>query len=351
MNITYIHSNRLEDKVSAQTRCRNLADAINRTAGRHHAYLLDLASFAANTPSAQKVCAASDLLVIHRHLYGDILTAIQYWKARDKKVIVDFDQAVNYLTKEMTGYAYWFNGVEPSQSVRIDPPPIEQFRWGLGIVDAATVASDRLADDWGHCTNVYKIADYLNTYHYPAVRHDHGDEIWIGLRKREDVGWFAAAELFAGIKSVCAQFSNVQILLYGVNGSDALPEIPARQLKIFPSSGGEEWAEILPSLDIGLLPLDGNYQMRAGAFEMLEFMISKVVWVASGDSTPHAAARFGVWAQNISPSWEGALLHILERMTLFKKKAAAEPFLFALNQDVGINIENVLKVYAGILSS
>lgn len=351
MIITYIHSNWQVDKVSAQTRCRNLADAINRTSWRHRANLLDLASFAANDPSARRVCGDSDLLVIHRHLYGDILGAIQYWKARDKKVIVDFDQPVNFLTREMPGYAHWFEGAEPGQPVRIDPPPIEQFHWGLGMVDAATVSSERLADDWARYTNVHKIADYLNTHHYPAVREDHGDEVWIGLRKREDVGWFAAAGLFAAIESVCAQRPNVKIFLHGEDDRQALPNIPAGQLKMFPPVDGKEWAEILPSLDFGLLPLGGDYDLRLGSFAMLEFMISKVVWIASGESTPHHLSHFGIWTQNDPKSWELSLLQAYEARFNNQKKTIMEPYLFALNQDVRANIESVLKVYANILLS
>ena len=144
-----------------------MVDAINRT-GTHQANLLDMTSFTQNTPHAQKVCGESDLLVIYRYLHGSILTAIQYWKARDKKVIVDFDQAVNYMTKNMAAYSFWIEGL-PLEGLPIDdkaiidPPPFEQFKWGLTMVDAATVPSVRLLDDWSRFTNVYKILDYINT--------------------------------------------------------------------------------------------------------------------------------------------------------------------------------------------
>jgi hypothetical protein len=82
--ITYIHSNKPEDELRVRLRCRNFADAINRI-GWHGANLLDLDSFIQNTPEAQKICASSDLLVIHRYLYGPVLQALEYWKARDKK--------------------------------------------------------------------------------------------------------------------------------------------------------------------------------------------------------------------------------------------------------------------------
>ncbi len=116
MIVTYIHSNHPEDAPRVQIRCRNFADAINRI-GWHHANLLDLDSFAQNTPEAQKICADSDLLVIHRYLYGPILEAIEFWKARDKKVVVDFDQAINYLTPDIPFYSFWMQG-KPLKSVR-----------------------------------------------------------------------------------------------------------------------------------------------------------------------------------------------------------------------------------------
>ena len=138
MIITYIYSNCLADQIRAQVRCRNLVDAINR-AGSHQAYLLSFDAFVQNTPESQRICAASDLLVIYRYLYGPALAAVQYWKARDKAVIVDFDQAINFLTKDMPGYGFWYQGLPPNECVAglghieypIDPPPIEQFKWGL----------------------------------------------------------------------------------------------------------------------------------------------------------------------------------------------------------------------------
>ena len=66
MIISYIYSNNPADALRVQLRCRNFADAINRI-GWHSANLLDLEAFIQNTPEAQAICDASDLLVIHRY--------------------------------------------------------------------------------------------------------------------------------------------------------------------------------------------------------------------------------------------------------------------------------------------
>jgi hypothetical protein len=66
----------------------------------------------------------------------------------------------------MKGYRWTDLDIDGSSI--IDPPPIEQFKWGLAMVDAATVPSVRLVDDWSRFTTVHKVLDYINTHHYPT---------------------------------------------------------------------------------------------------------------------------------------------------------------------------------------
>ena len=188
MNITYIHSSQPADQYGVQLRCRNLCEAIRYT-GLHKVYLLDLDSFARNTPAAVEICAKSDLLIIHRYLVGPILQAIQYWKARDKKILVDFDQAVNFLSPGMPNYSFWIEG-RPSDDWGgralaagpvIDPAPLEQFKWGLRMVDGATMPSSRLAYDWSEYVHVIEVPDYLNTDQYLTLKLFQEDEIRLGL--------------------------------------------------------------------------------------------------------------------------------------------------------------------------
>ena len=354
MVVTYVYSNHLADQIRIQIRCRNMADAINRT-GVHRANLLDMNAFTQNTPHAQKVCGESDLLVIYRYLYGPILTAIQYWKARDKKVIVDFDQAINFMPENMPSHSFWFKGV-PFENLSIegknfiDPPPIEQFKWGLAMVDAATVPSVRLLDDWSQYTDVHKILDYINTYHYPALDQNHGNETWIGLSNRTGFDSFEKSNLLAAMEIVCRKRPQVKLILSGMDENFRRLDINSEQLKVYSPQSFEDWVGILLSLDIGLMPIHGDYDLRLGSYDLLEFMISKIPWIASEEPTFHKLSLYGQWAQNTESEWENMILNMVDQLDSYHRQAVRDPFLFSLSQDISVNIDKVLHIYEVVLN-
>lgn len=357
MIVTYIHSNNPEDEFRVQLRCRNFADAINRF-GWHSANLLDLNSFTTHTPNAHRICSASDLLVIHRYLYGPVLQAIEYWKARDKKVIVDIDQAINHLTPEIPSHSFWVEGAplvdcpnaDTGKNIQIDPAPLEQFKWGLGLIDAAIVPSTRLMIDWSQFTNVYEIPDYLNSDQYPAFKQEHGNEIWIGLANGTRVASIKNSGLLDALKSICQKRPKLRIIVCDSEDIGRFLEVTPSQMVVYPSYVFEEWASMLLKLDIGLVPIHGDFELRLGRINLLEFMISKIPWIASNQPSFRELSRYGSLIQNSSEAWEVAILNTIDNIDSLRKCAAGEPFLFALSQDVNENIDKVLRLFTCILN-
>lgn len=356
MIVTYIHSTCPEDELRVRLRCRNFSDAINRV-GWHSASLLDLDAFVRNTPQAQRVCAASDLLVIHRYLHGSVFEAIEYWKARDKKVVVDFDQAIDRLTPDDPAYSFWSNGAPlerraaGGQQSRISSTPLEQFKWGLGMVDAAIVSSARLAVDWSQYTDVYEIPDYLNTDQYPGARQSHEDEIWIGMADGAGRAGMEDSGILRALGNVCRKRPRVKLVTRrtGKRERELFPDVPAsRQVNYSPNSF-EEWVGILCKLDVGIQPIGSDYDLRLGRINLLEFMISKTPWLASNQPTLRELARYGRLVQNSPEAWESAILRAVDNIAALQKRAAGEPFLFALSQDIHENIDKVLKLFTRIL--
>jgi hypothetical protein len=355
--ITFICSKRPEDQIRVQLRFRNFADAINRS-GLHLAHIIDLESFIQMTPEAQKTCVRSDILVIHRYLYGPVLTTIQYWKAREKKVIVDLDLAINYLTPDMPDYSFWQEGAplvakpgKHSSECRIEPVPLEQFKWGLGTVDAATVPSARLANDWSRFTNIYEIPDFLNTGHYPTHEQTHEGEVWIGLSHSTHYANFKKSGLAIAMEHICRDYSQVRLVICDpLNGTYAGMKIDPGQIITYSPYFFEEWVRLLLRLDIGLAPVSNDFDLRLSPVNILEFMISKIPWVATRQPAFHPFSRYGLWVQNAPDAWESAILKVMLQLDLYRKKAGGEPFLYALGQDASEKIDQALRVYSAIAS-
>jgi hypothetical protein len=358
MNITYIHSNSARDALRVQLRCRNFADAINRI-GWHSANLLDIDAFIQNTPDAQRICAASDLLIIHRYLYGPILQTVEYWKARDKKVIVDFDQAINYLTPDISSHSFWVDGKPlagsvhaggaQAQQVRIEPVPLEQFKWGLSLIDAAVVSSMRLVVDWSPFANVYEIPDYLNTDQYTAYKQAR-EKIWIGLANGARITSIKNSGLLRALENVCLKYPQAQVVMIGPDNGMPLLNIDPSQILFQSSSLFDEWVNILMKLNLGLVPVYGDYDLRLGRINLLEFMVSKTPWIASNQPAFREFSRLGRLVANTTDAWETAILKVIDNLDDLQLWAAGEPFLFALSQDVNENIDKVLKLFTYILN-
>jgi len=356
MNVTFVHSNRRADQHRVQTRCRNLAVAIRRT-GWHQASLVGLDDFVNNTPAAREACEQADLLVIHRYLYGPVIRAAQTWKSRDKKVVVDIDEALDRLPPETSGYRFWQQGVplecctsNPDGNV-IRPLPIEQLRLGLRMTDGVTVASVRLADDWAGAASVMHIPDYINLDQYLTIKQEHGRETWIGLNG-EGLGLdcLERTGLKSALESVCAQRENVRLMLIGfADETVAGLNVSAGQKKVLPASPVEEWPRLLAQFDLGIAPADREHGSRSGWQRALEYMVMKIPWVGSDLPLHRELARFGWMVQNTSPAWERALLEVVDHLDVYRSEATGEPFLFALGQDVNENISKVLAAYASIL--
>ena len=357
MIVTYIHSRNQVDQKCVQTRCTNLASAIRRT-GWHQAHLLDLGSFVGNTARAQEICAESDLLVLHRYLYGPVIRALQSWKARDKKVIVDIDIALDQIPPGMDGYSFWMDGI-PMQECddvcieegeAIEPPPVEQFRMGLRLADAVSVSSTRLADDWSGYANVLHVPDYLNLDQYLTIKQDHAGEIWIGIS--EDglpSSAFEETGLRPAIEAVCRKREQVRFCRVGSDLSAPIKaDIPPHQLIETAIPAYDAWPRILAGFDLGLAPL-GDTGLRSGWQRVLEYMVMKVPWIGSDQSPYRELSRFGWLVQNTPDAWERGLLEVVDHLDAYRAEAAGEPFLFALGQDVNENITKILAGYASVL--
>ncbi len=354
MNITYVYSSCPSDQRFIRSRCKDIGEAIERTGWHTVRYLL-LDDFVANSEAAQEACQDADLLVIHRYLYGPVLSAVQYWKARDKKVIIDFDEAFDLLAPDQPGFHFWneeenadFRAGGTQNIHAADFSPLEQFRWGLKMVDAATVASARLADDWSNHVRTILLPDYLNLDRYLTLRQDHPNEIWIGL---DGTGLSAESLWSSGVlpalEQVALENPKVRVWLAGL---DVPTRIPKKQLLEVPLQTIDHWHSLLASLDIGLAPVTDPYGLRLGRWRVLEYMALKIPWIGS-DSLPYRElSRYGWLIPNTIESWRYALVEMLSHIDVYRDEAVREPFLYALSQDVHENVSKVLEIYHTILS-
>jgi glycosyltransferase involved in cell wall biosynthesis len=156
--------------------------------------------------------------------------------------------------------------------------------------------------------------------------------------------------LLNALENVCRNRPQVKLVLYDSQyDADRMANISPLQVVVYPSNVFDQWSDILLKLDVGLVPLHGDYDQRRGRINLLEFMISKTPWIASNQPCFRELSRYGKLVQNSASDWESVVTKAVDNIGVMHKRAAGEPFLFALSQDINENIDKVLKLYTHIL--
>jgi len=357
VKITYVYADSAEEWNCSEWRCAIPARAINRQK-RHQAQLLDIQSFAQNTPEAQEICGSSDIIVVQRNLFGQVLTAIQRWKARDKTVIVDFDDAYDLMPPTVQNSLFWTKGLVHSQKpgssefTPLDPPPLTQFKWGLRLAHAATVPSSQLAEDWIGYAKMYVLPNYVELERYFKVKPQPHSAVIIGwggsfshLQSFKDSG------LETALRKVCRARPKVKVLICGDRRVFDSLELPASQSIFQPWVKVSDWPLVLANFDIGLGPLFGLYDDRRSTIKLLEYMVMKIPWVASDSPAYHHLRNYGWLIQNDVVTWERVLLDMVDHLQDHQREAQKEPFLFGISQGIDENIEKVLATYSSIATT
>ena len=356
MIITFIFADQPQEWNTSNWRCVIPFNAVNRTS-QHKAFLYSLKDFVNNTPEIQIACSQSDIIVVERNLFRETLTMIQYWKARGKVIVANFDDAYHLMHPSVSSYRFWHEGevsVQDSNGVnstaRLDSIPLTEFKWGLRMVDAAVMPSKVLAKDWEDYTDTYYLPNYFPTDIYlktdPAEAHEGIHIGWGGslshLQSFTDSGVLSALKRVLRVKPL------VHLLICGHKGVYDKIDLEEGQ-KIYQNFVSfPEWPGVLRQFDIGLAPLHGLYDGRRSWNKPMEYMIMQIPWLASDSIAYRDIAQFGRVVKNTPKAWEAALMDMIDQLEDYRKKAQGEPYQFALRQGMDENVGAMLKIYADI---
>jgi hypothetical protein len=349
MIVTYIYpTGELNDR-RVQVRCKNPAEAIQQT-GWHQANLIDLDSFLQQGEAARETCQKSDVLVIYKHLYGAALGMVEYWKARDKKVLVDFDEALDLLPCDFESRAFWTQAGPqgPAAPGRMQASPLEQFRWGLRLVDSATASTRRLAESWSSVAAIRHLPDYVNTNHYPLAASREGlSEVCIGiLGQAIGAEGLAGSGLLPALEAVCALRPQVHLYFFDLP-SAALTNLQIRpaQKTVLASLPYQEWPATLAGMDIGVSLVNDAYGMHSSCLPLVECMLLKIPWLASDLPPYRALGKYGWLIPNSREHWGRSLIEVIDHLEAYRQEASSEAFLYALGQDVNANVTKIIAAY------
>jgi hypothetical protein len=356
MIITYVYPNEPENWENIEWRCLVPAAAINRT-GIHKANVLSDSEFSNNSNDCIAACLESDIIVIYKKVYGKVITAIHHWQAREKIIIVDFDEAYQLLDPDSDEYHFWFDGIHGNKEnvIRyISPAPLTQFKWGLKLVDGITVPSNRLAKDWINFNEIVIVPNYINLDSYiPDQKKINTNKLIMGWHgKNQQFQNFKTTGLFDALSNVFVQSQMVALWIYLDDEFNTDLEFENdEQIKIVENCRKETWLAGLTNIDIGLLPLLGDFDQRQSMRTALEYMVMKIPWIASQSSAYHEMEGYGEFVDNQSDSWKDKLFDMIRHYDAHRINASQEPYLLGIGKSVDENIHRTIDLYERIIAS
>ena len=350
MIITFVYPAESKYWEGIEWRCNMPAKAINRT-GVHKANVISDIDFAYHSNQCITHCLESDVIVIYYKIYGRIISAIHHWQARDKTIVVDFDEAYQLLDPESDEYKFWFEGLEITEDDNlkyISPAPMTQFKWGLKLVDGISVPSERLANDWMSFNEIAVIPNYINVeaYNAPKKKRVNGDFVigWHGTNNRINVLEKSGA-LAALILALEENPESTLKIYLDDKKKIQLDALSHDQIEVYENTDRSQWLEALTQIDIGLVPMVGQFDQRKSMRTVLEYMVMKIPWIGSQKTICHEAESYGSIAENVTDDWKIKLEEIINQYDAYKEYALQDPFLFGIGKSIDENIGKSINVY------
>jgi glycosyltransferase involved in cell wall biosynthesis len=355
--------------------------------------------FATNSKEVRQFCLESDILIIERNFFGDILPAITFWRVRNKPMMAVFDDAYHIITKDNPAYSFWhdnkmvssadtvatrveqlFSFVEDKENMwggvplaerkdiastindmlakkipeqkeekSLAVPAMQQFEFGLKMMRGVQVPSRMLAEDWSGVNDTYHLPNYINPNKYlhakPLFPKEDGDIIvgWHGSLSH--VASFRESGVSEALEIIAKKYKNVKVYLGGDKRNYDYAKI-ADNKKIFSNFvPDQQWSSLLKSIDIAVAPLATEYDKRRSWIRGLEYMILQIPWIATNFPTYEKLGDYGTLIDNSVENWVDAISETVEHIEDYKEFAKGAPFEFAQSQSYDNNMEKNILVY------
>lgn len=351
----------------------------------HHVSLLPVHLFEQNTPEANDALLKSDFIVVERNLFGDVLTRIAYWIVRGKIVIANYDDYYEGIEETNASYAFWNKGeVSLEQTERVEEPffysysdkyykfkntrikevkthakkigyphPIWQFKMGLKMVYAQIMPSKYMMRKYKNLSPTYYVPNYFVTQNYINIPKT--------PRNFKTIGWggslshvqsFKDSGVIQALENIINLRNDVKLLIVGDKRILSLFNIPDDKKIFQPYVKNEEYGGLISRLfDIGIAPLEGEYDKYRSMIKPIEFMLTKTPFVASyGEAYKELfqIGGLGSFIKNSTENWESKLSYILDNYQSEKKFMNGKPFQYALTWDYMNGVDYMVKTYKQI---
>lgn len=336
--------------------------AINKVKGEGTAKAVYLGDFANFTPEVEGLVRESDIVIVQRVVVNDVLSNIIKTKLKyGKTVAVDLDDAYSKMPHMLRAYDFWFHGKvvvdgEDGKDIVKHLPirPIEQLQWGVKLANAVTSPNRLILEDWKALTpNTYLVPNYIDANFYiPFRKKERNGRLVIGWGGSGS-HWLSWLEthIIPAIRRVLSERRDVEFLLAG-----AIYPIVEKIERKLPQNSRVKWIDWSPismwpstlsQIDIGLMPLYGEYDERRSPLKIIEYDLMGIPWIGSRNGMTEEFAEHGTLVNNRTNDWYEAIMQKIDQYSL-EKERMGDWSKWAEEQDIEKNVDKIMATYEEI---
>lgn len=334
MNILFVESDMIQEYNCSNWRCVMPRRALIRAGIESN--IIRLEEWNARTENAVKLTEAADIVFFQRNVFTDTIATLFYWHSRGKRIVVDLDDAYEYMTEE-TGcptYSFWKKGLikipQPDgteKEVKSNPSPLEILKYGLKICGAMSSPSQLICQDWQGIVPAYWFPNYIDLDSYQRVpTYKEPGAIYLGWGGSAThlISWTASGAADAVVQ-ICKENPKLILILSGdARVERFFSDIPKKRRLGLAWAHQPVFNQRLSFFDIGLIPLHGEYDRRRSWIKTAEYSVLGIPWIGSDmEPTRDGVPETGMRVENTAEAWYKALKTYVANIDSIKEAAQA----------------------------
>lgn len=317
MNVLFVESDSWKEYNSSYWRCIVPAKGL-KLHGINSA-VCRIEEWVERDPKSQSyvLSEASDLIIIQRNLFLDMMPEVFYWQTRGKSVVVDYDDAYSFMDDETGSPSvdFWKRSIlktDDGKETKLDPSPLDCIKRGSAVCGVVTAPSKLICDDWKDVAKVIHFPNYIDADLYNIKSHifHPADKIFLfwggSLTHMKSWQRSGAAEAVAKIMK---EFKNVDIILVGDSRISKFINAPTGRKWVLGWSPNATFINRLSVADIGLAPFFGEYDRRRSWIKSLEYTTMGIPWIGSDMEPCWELQSTGRLVKNTVDEWYQAIHH------------------------------------------
>lgn len=312
--------------------------------GVHSVVIISVEELITNSAVINKTCSSSQLIFIQAYPDLDLLNIVNYWKSRDKKVVVDIPLCTELIFFNNGDYSNKSNqlvnvysGFQNNNPKKLNQ--MEKFRWGLHLADLITLSSHEQIERWQTAGPVKVIPEFVELDSISSITRLKKNQINIGVFSNTDIEKDQVTEI---IDSLMHDFSESKINHF--------------HLKKFQKHENDKESKVNSpffyenpiDFDLGVFidtwPLRGIFKRN-----ILEFLALNIPFLLYENNGYQDLAKYGLIIKD-SVTWRNQIIGRVQKQEN-SSVTNDEGYIYAIGQNIDDHIINILNVLSEIIKS